>query len=62
MPRKTSPTSTPNRRSYTVEFKRNAVAMLLDGHSAASIEIVQATNDGKSAHTGLQRELASCAT
>jgi len=37
MPRKTSPKSTPNRRSYTDEFKRNAVAMLLDGHSAASI-------------------------
>jgi transposase len=37
MPRKTKPTSTPERRTYTDEFKRDAVAMLLDGHSAASI-------------------------
>lgn len=29
--------STPDRRSYTDEFKRNAVSMLLDGHSAASV-------------------------
>jgi transposase-like protein len=31
------PSSTPERRVYTDEFKRNAVAMLLDGHSATSI-------------------------
>lgn len=37
MPRKTKPSATPERRIYTDEFKRDAVAMLLDGHSAASI-------------------------
>ncbi len=37
MPRKTMSSSTRERRVYTDEFKRNAVAMLLDGHSATSI-------------------------
>ncbi|MCA9224009.1 MAG: transposase [Planctomycetales bacterium] len=37
MPRKTKPSMTPERRRYTDEFKRDAVAMLLDGHSASSI-------------------------
>ncbi len=37
MPRKNKPSATPERRVYTDEFKRDAVAMLLDGHSAASI-------------------------
>lgn len=37
MPRKNKPSTTPERRAYTDEFKRDAVAMLLDGHSAASI-------------------------
>ncbi len=37
MPRKTKPSLTAERRIYTDEFKRDAVAMLLDGHSAASI-------------------------
>ncbi|MEO9933396.1 transposase [Rhodopirellula bahusiensis] len=37
MPRKTKPSATPERRTYTDEFKRDAVAMLLDGHSASSI-------------------------
>jgi transposase-like protein len=37
MPRKTRPSATPERRTYTDEFKRDAVAMLLDGHSASSI-------------------------
>lgn len=37
MPRKTKPAVTPERRLYTDEFKRDAVAMLLDGHSASSI-------------------------
>jgi transposase-like protein len=37
MPRKTKPSATPERRIYTDEFKRDAVAMLLDGHSASSI-------------------------
>ncbi|MCA9221312.1 MAG: transposase [Planctomycetales bacterium] len=37
MPRKIKPSMTPERRRYTDEFKRDAVAMLLDGHSALSI-------------------------
>ncbi|WP_430451254.1 transposase [Rhodopirellula europaea] len=37
MPRKTKPSANPERRSYTDEFKRDAVAMLLVGHSATSI-------------------------
>jgi transposase len=37
MPRKTKPLANPERRTYTDEFKRDAVAMLLDGHSAKSI-------------------------
>ncbi len=37
MPRKMKPSATPERRNYTDEFKRDAVAMLLDGHSASSI-------------------------
>ena len=37
MPRKTKCASTPERRIYGDEFKRDAVAMLLDGHSASSI-------------------------
>lgn len=37
MPRKTKPSSTSERRTYTDEFKRDAVAMLLDGHSATSV-------------------------
>lgn len=37
MPRKTNYSSAQKRRVYTDEFKRNAVAMLLDGHSATSI-------------------------
>lgn len=37
MPRKTKPSLTPECRTYTDEFWRDAVTMLLDGHSAASI-------------------------
>ena len=37
MPRKNKALTTPERRIYTDEFKRDAVAMLLDGHSATSI-------------------------
>lgn len=37
MPRKTKPSANPERRTCTDEFKRDAVAMLLDGHSAKSI-------------------------
>jgi transposase len=29
--------SPPGRRSFTEEFKREAVAMLMDGHSASSV-------------------------
>ncbi|MFO0904974.1 MAG: transposase [Pirellulales bacterium] len=38
MSRKTATTpAKPQRRQYTDEFKREAVQMMLDGHSAASI-------------------------
>lgn len=38
MSRKTTSPSTPlRRRQYTEEFKQEAVQMMLDGHSAASI-------------------------
>lgn len=37
MARKHKPSTTSERRVYTDEFKREAVAMLLDGHSASSI-------------------------
>ena len=37
MPRNTKPSAKPERRTYTDELKRDAVAMLLDGHSADSI-------------------------
>ena len=37
IPRKNKPSTTSERRAYTDEFRRDAVAMLLDGHSAASI-------------------------
>ncbi|QDT11984.1 hypothetical protein K239x_39860 [Planctomycetes bacterium K23_9] len=37
MLRKTKSSATPERRTYTNEFKRDAVAMLLDGHSTTSI-------------------------
>ena len=37
MPQKNKPSAPRKNRTYTDEFKRDAVAMLLDGHSAASI-------------------------
>lgn len=37
MARKHKPSTTLDRRVYADEFKREAVAMLLDGHSASSI-------------------------
>jgi transposase-like protein len=37
MSRKANKPSSTDRRVYTEEFKREAVAMLLDGHSATSI-------------------------
>jgi transposase len=37
MSRKTDPTKSVKRRHFTEEFKRQAVQMLLDGHSASSI-------------------------
>jgi transposase len=37
MPRKTAQITPPQRREYDDDFKRQAVQMLVDGHSAASI-------------------------
>ena len=37
MPRKKPPTERSKRRSFTEEFKQEAVQMLLDGHSAPSV-------------------------
>jgi transposase len=40
MPRKAPaavPSATPKRRRFTDEFRREAVQMLVDGHSAASV-------------------------
>ena len=37
MPRKKLPESKLSRRGYTEEFKREAVQMLLDGHTASSV-------------------------
>ncbi len=37
MPRKKRETTTPARRSFTDEFKEEAIQMLLDGHSASSV-------------------------
>lgn len=37
MAKKQTKESTPNRRSFTKEFKQQAVQMLVDGHSAKSI-------------------------
>ena len=37
MSRKQMPPSKPTRREFTEEFKREAVQMLLDGHTAKSI-------------------------
>lgn len=37
MSRKQVPQSKPTRREFTEEFKREAVQMLLDGHTAKSI-------------------------
>lgn len=37
MSRKQAPQGKPARREFTEEFKREAVQMLLDGHSAKSI-------------------------
>ena len=37
MSRKTRPIATVTRRQFTEDFKRQAVQMLLDGHSASSI-------------------------
>jgi len=37
MPRKKKSTKSSQRRQYPDEFKRDAVAMLLDGHSASSV-------------------------
>lgn len=37
MPRKKSPATPESRRSYSDEFRQEAVQMLLDGHSAASV-------------------------
>jgi transposase len=37
MPRKKSRSSKPGRRVFTKDFRREAVQMLLDGHSASSV-------------------------
>jgi len=37
MPRSKRSLAPPGRRSFTDEFKREAVAMLMDGHSASSV-------------------------
>ncbi len=37
MPRKKAPATPQGRRSYSQEFRQQAVQMLLDGHSAASV-------------------------
>lgn len=37
MPRKQSDSTTRSRRTFTEEFRREAVQMLLDGHSAPSV-------------------------
>jgi transposase-like protein len=39
MARKHKPSTTPDRRVYADEFKREAVAMLLVGHSASTISL-----------------------
>ena len=38
MPRSSSREPTKHRRTYTYEFKREAVQMMLDGHSPQSIQ------------------------
>jgi transposase-like protein len=40
MPRKKAPATPKSRRSFSEEFRQEAVQMLLDGHSAASAERV----------------------
>lgn len=37
MPKKVSKSRRQQRRSFTADFKREAVALMLDGHSASSV-------------------------